>query len=265
MTDIDIDGMVDRLVDEYRARCLWFLREGYYPSTDEERLRVLDCIERYGDVAAYRRAAEIRQWLSRTSSARSVRQRPAFVEAEVSRDGDTVLMEWARDSAYRFFPLVRHHDLGLTLHPFDLATNKVLALVGRVEARDWIDVIHASERIQPLAYLVWAACGKDPGFSPRGILEYASRSARYSGEEIQALSFSDAAPDPADLSRRWHAMLAAAPDIIALLPSDAVGRCVLDRGGHLFGGGVIDLARVLDRDAIVFHAGSVRGALPRAK
>ena len=57
-----------------------------------------------------------------------LRERPSFVEAEVGRQGDSVRMEWARDSSFRFFPLVRHPDLGLTLHPVDLATNKVLAL-----------------------------------------------------------------------------------------------------------------------------------------
>jgi hypothetical protein len=36
---------------------------------------------------------------------------------------------------------VRHPDFGLTLHPFDLATNKVLALVGRTEVRDWVDMV----------------------------------------------------------------------------------------------------------------------------
>ncbi len=80
-------------------------------------------------------------------------------------------MQWSRDSAFRFFPLVRHDELGLTLHPFDLATNKVLALIGRLEARDWIDVINCHDRIQPLGYLAWAACGKDPGFSPASVLE----------------------------------------------------------------------------------------------
>jgi hypothetical protein len=62
---------VNRLADEYRERCLWFLREDYYPATDEERLRVLGYIQRYGDRDAFVRAAEVRQWLSRTSSARS--------------------------------------------------------------------------------------------------------------------------------------------------------------------------------------------------
>jgi len=59
------------LVDEYRTRCLWFLREDYYPETTEAALRVLESIERHGDVEAFRRAATLRQWLSRHSSSRS--------------------------------------------------------------------------------------------------------------------------------------------------------------------------------------------------
>jgi hypothetical protein len=55
----------------------------------------------------------------------ALRERLAFVEAVVSRSGERILLQWARDSAYRFFPLVAHPDLGLTMHPFDLATNKV--------------------------------------------------------------------------------------------------------------------------------------------
>jgi len=66
-----IADAVNRLVDEYRVRCLWFLREDYYPATPEERLRTLGYIERYGDVQAFRRAGELRQWLSRNSNAHS--------------------------------------------------------------------------------------------------------------------------------------------------------------------------------------------------
>jgi hypothetical protein len=62
---------INRLVDEYRVRCLWFLRPDYYPSTLEDRLRVLDYIERHGDVEAFRRVARMRRWLSPDSSARS--------------------------------------------------------------------------------------------------------------------------------------------------------------------------------------------------
>jgi hypothetical protein len=67
----EVARAVDQLVDEYRHRCLWFLRPDYYPATDEERLRVLGQIERHGDRDAFQRAAKIRQWLSQISSARS--------------------------------------------------------------------------------------------------------------------------------------------------------------------------------------------------
>ena len=98
-----------------------------------------------------------------------------------------MVVQWAHDSAYRFFPLVEHADLGLTLHPFDLATSKVLALVGRVEPRDFVDILTCDREVQPLGCLAWAACGKDPGFSPSAILALAARSARYSEAELRGL------------------------------------------------------------------------------
>jgi len=66
-----VEAPLRRLMDEYRTRCLWFLRSDYYPRTREEALRVLDAIEKHGDVLAFRRAGEIRQWLSASSSASS--------------------------------------------------------------------------------------------------------------------------------------------------------------------------------------------------
>lgn len=62
---------VDRLVDECRVGCLWFLRPDYHPATKEERIRVLELIERRGDREAYRRAATLRRWLSPTSNVAS--------------------------------------------------------------------------------------------------------------------------------------------------------------------------------------------------
>jgi hypothetical protein len=68
MAPASIQEEMKRLVDDYRDRCLWFFREDYYPSTQAEQLRVLDLIQRYGDVAAHRRASELRSWLSPRSS-----------------------------------------------------------------------------------------------------------------------------------------------------------------------------------------------------
>src|SRR5574341_573491 len=148
-------------------------------------------------------------------------------------------------------------------HPFDLATNKVLALVGRLEVRDWIDVIQCHDRIQPLGYLAWAASGKDPGFSPEGILEQAARSSRYSAEEVRSLAFEADPPDAASLSRRWHTILVSAGEMVKALPPDEVGKCVLASDGTLFQGDAVGLRSALGRGAILFHWGRIRGALPQ--
>jgi hypothetical protein len=194
-----------------------------------------------------------------------VREHGTFIEAVVHKERDRLVLQWAADSAYRFFPLVRHDDFGLTLHPFDLATNKVLALVGRLEVRDWVDVISCDERIQRLGYLAWAACGKDPGFSPQAILEQAGRSARYSAVEVAELSFDGPPPDAAALSQQWHAMLTHARLIVAALPAAQVGQCVLNASGELFRGSVEELPPALVQGAVQFHSGCIRGAVPQPK
>ncbi|MCC7103866.1 MAG: nucleotidyl transferase AbiEii/AbiGii toxin family protein [Chloroflexi bacterium] len=194
-----------------------------------------------------------------------VRERPTFVEAEVGRDGEHVRLEWARDSAFRFFPLQRHEEFGLTLHPFDLATNKVLALVGRLEVRDWIDVIATDQRLQPLGYLAWAACGKDPGYGPASILEGAARSGRYSREEVQSLLFEGDPPDAAELCGTWHGMLNAANQVIAALPLEEVGTCVLNAAGGLSRASPEELPELLYQGGVLFHHGAIRGAVPRLK
>ena len=181
-----------------------------------------------------------------------------------SRKGsERVLAEWVRDSAFRFFPLVEHAELGLTLHPFDLATNKVLALVGRVEVRDWVDIIECDARLQPLGYLAWAACGKDPGFSPAAILAEARRTSRYSVEEVRQLAFSGAPPNAGDLACRFAAMLATAAQVHELLPPGEAGKCVLSADGQLFRGGTDELPRALTGARLRFHPGRIRGAFPR--
>jgi hypothetical protein len=157
---------------------------------------------------------------------RSIHERVGYVEAVVGRGHDAVVIQWTRDSAFRFFPLIRHEDLGLVLHPFDLATNKALALAGRLEIRDWIDLVTCHEQIQPLGYLAWAACGKDPGFSPFTILEQAGRSGRYTTAELEELSFDGPPPDLAELLRKWHSLLEEAREVVAILLAGQVGACL---------------------------------------
>jgi hypothetical protein len=190
-----------------------------------------------------------------------VREHGSFIEAVVRRAAESIVLQWAADSAFRFFPLVEDADFGLVLHPFDLATNKVLALVGRLEVRDWVDVISCHERIQPLGYLLWAACGKDPGFSPLAIREQAGRSGRYSAVEVAQLAFDGPVPDAAQLSQKWHFMLEQSRRLIEALPVEHVGECVLAADGSLFRGDETELKHA----KLSFHSGSLRGALPKVK
>ncbi|HRQ90978.1 MAG TPA: hypothetical protein PLA50_19470 [Bacteroidia bacterium] len=50
-----------------------------------------------------------------------------FRKARVGRDGEAVDIDWAADSAVRFFPIERDPLFGWRLHLFDMATNKALA------------------------------------------------------------------------------------------------------------------------------------------
>ena len=62
---------LNALIDQYRVQCLWFLREDHYPENQEDALRILGYIKRYGDLEAFRRASTLAGWLSAHSSERS--------------------------------------------------------------------------------------------------------------------------------------------------------------------------------------------------
>jgi len=209
------------------------------------------------DVASLR-AAGLRIDLTRASV--------GIVEVAV-HDGDaTVEVQWVRDSAFRFFPLLEHPELGLTLHPLDLATNKVLALVGRVVVRDWVDILTCHATVAPLGCLAWAASGKDAGLGPGFILEEAARTAHYSKPELEALAFDGTPPDHVSLTRTWREALAEARTIVAILPPDHIGEAVIDIDAKApFRGTTSDLSKALTEGRIHFHPGSIGGAFPTIK
>ena len=189
--------------------------------------------------------------------------RDTFIEAVVSAADERTRLQWVQDSAYRFFPLVEHPNFGLTLHPFDLATNKVLALVGWAEPRDWVDTIECDARLQPLGYLAWAAAGKDPGLNPSFIVEESARSGRYTEVELAELSFTGQPPSAAALSIEWRRIISGARTVIAALPGGHVGECVLNRSGNLLRIDADTLVDALHSGDVRFHAGSLRGAFPK--
>lgn len=77
-------------------------------------------------------------------------KQPGYIRARVNKGGGATRVEWAHDSAWRFLPPVYGAEIGYRLQTVDLAVNKVLALAGRDEARDFLDVLTINQRILEL-------------------------------------------------------------------------------------------------------------------
>jgi hypothetical protein len=95
------------------------------------------------------------------------RRHDTFCRALVREGSKQTKIEWAFDSAFRFFPVEPDPDLGWRLNFWDAAVNKVLAFAGRSEVRDWVDILHLHGRHLHLGALAWAGTGKDPGLCRR--------------------------------------------------------------------------------------------------
>ncbi len=200
------------------------------------------------DAATLQAAGHVVIWLIRA---------PTFYRAVVQVDGESLRLEWAQDSAFRFFPVQADPVTGYRLHEADAATGKCLALAGRTEARDFVDMLHLDSTYLPLGALVWAACGKDPGYTPDLLLEHANRHACHTQEAIDLLSLR-VPLDIKELKRQWLNARQAAEDLIRHLPPKDLGCLYLDAAG-------IPVAP--DPASTVFpslprHFGSVRGAWP---
>jgi hypothetical protein len=50
---------VKDLVEQQRMRCLWYMPDKYYPTGIAETLSILKKIQRYGDLAAYKKAGKL--------------------------------------------------------------------------------------------------------------------------------------------------------------------------------------------------------------
>lgn len=100
---------------------------------------------------------------------------------------NSLRVDWAHDSMWRFLPPVKLKQAGYVLHPVDLAVNKVLALAGRDEPRDFVDAVYLHQRILPLGALCWAAAGKDPGLNPEMLLEMLARKGKIRREDLDRL------------------------------------------------------------------------------
>lgn len=178
-----------------------------------------------------------------------------FRKAKVYRGAETVEIDWAADSAFRFFPIERDRLLGWRLHLFDVATNKALALSARTATRDYVDIVELRKTF-PLAAICWAACGKDPGFTPPSLLETMKRFARVSPTELDKIKAR--ALDPIALKTAWIEMSDAAEEQMIRLaderPEVPIGVAFVDKAGKP--------GWIGDDPSLRLHAPSVRGCWP---
>jgi len=185
---------------------------------------------------------------------------PGFIRAIVRRGGDATRVDWAHDSAWRFMPLVRDSLGGLLLHPVDLAINKLLALAGRDEPRDFVDILFVHRTVLPLAGLCWAAVGKDPGFSPLSLLELLKRRGRYRPEDFARLQLVEPFNLPAE-KLVWLAALDDAEAFVRQQPPDQAGCLYYETQASAF---VVPRPdRSLAAQHIVMHQGAPGGVVPR--
>jgi hypothetical protein len=184
---------------------------------------------------------------------------PGFVRAIVRKGNDATRVDWAHDSAWRFMPLVRDPIGGLLLHPVDLAINKVLALAGRDEARDFVDILYVHEEVLPLAGLCWAAVGKDPGLTPLSLLELLGRRGRYRPEDFSRLDL--VAPfDLVAARATWRDALTRAEAFSRERPPEESGCLYFSTTRKTF---VLPEMAPLEAQEIVPHYGAPGGVLPR--
>jgi hypothetical protein len=185
---------------------------------------------------------------------------PGLVRAIVRRGDSATRVDWAHNSAWRFLPLVHDTLGGWLLHPMDLAINKLLALAGRDEARDFVDILYVHREVLPLGGLVWAATGKDPGFSPLSLLELLKRRGRHRPEEVARLHLAQ----PFDLAvakEAWRAALDAADQFVRTRPSTELGCLYYAPGERRFALPDADVA--LDAQGLVPHYGALGGVIPQ--
>ena len=180
---------------------------------------------------------------------------PGYVRAVVRKDGHATKVEWARDSAWRFVPAVRDERVGFMLHPVDLAVNKVLALAGRDEPRDVLDALHLHQHVLVLGSLCWAACGKDPGFTPLSLLDLLRRRGRVREEDLARLDLAE----PIDLhvlKRDWLEALDSVDPFVESRPPGEIGCLYYSATKEKF----VDPQEVA---GAVPHFGRPGGVLPR--
>lgn len=181
---------------------------------------------------------------------------PGYVQVLVSKNNNFLKLEWVRDTAFRFFPVIEDDILGYRLHDYDLAINKCLALANRNEVRDIIDLLFLDKNKISLAASCWAACGKDPGFTPELLFDCMRKNSIIRSEQVDAESLISKI-SPVELKKEWLELLNSSIATLNDLPANDLGCLYIDQKGEI----VSDLRKV-KLAQYQKHFGSIGGCWP---
>jgi hypothetical protein len=85
-----------------------------------------------------------------------------------------------------------------------------------------IDVLHLHRHVLALGALCWAACGKDPGFTPLSLLELLKRRGRIRPEELARLDLAEPI-DVRAIKSAWLEALDSVEPFVTSRPHDGIG------------------------------------------
>lgn len=220
-SQVDLANLLFR---EFRIRCFWHSPPDLVITEDMIPF-VVKGLRTHGGHRGFMLAAKLEaeeQWTICNEG---------FYQAAVNKHGEQIRLDWTTDSAFRFFPVQEDPEFGYCLHQADLATNKLLALAGRTEIRDFLDVLQLDREYLGLGATVWAACGKDPGYTPALLLDQANRHSRFTESDLKGEHLARPV-DLKALKMEWLEAKRRAEQLFAQLPAEELGCLYLNRNNR---------------------------------
>lgn len=107
----------------------------------------------------------------------------------------------------------------------------MLALVGRSEIGDFLDILQLDREYLSLGAIIWAACGKDDGYTPAHLLDLTNGRSRYRESDLKGENLVRPV-DLRGLKEQWIAARERAEASFARLPAKDLGCLYLDPGNR---------------------------------
>lgn len=187
----------------------------------------------------------------------SRRKQEGLVEVMVYKEGFApTKLQWVQSGLYNFFSAVPDDVFGWRLHMIDIAVNKVLAAADRRVPRDFVDLSLVHSHVVPLWVAIWAAPGKDAGFSPLSLVDRLRRHNHFPQESMDSALDSLIPINAAEVLGVVSDALDEARLKIPQLPMKLAGNLFVDEQGNV----------ATDVDEIIngLNDGSLRAIGPRA-